>query len=91
MKEVLNEQAEKPKKAYSLKTFFVFTLLCVLVVIFGVYVGNAIFGERSYTVLKELQKQKVFLYNDVARLKDENAKLQKLYLERAALDPDLKQ
>lgn len=88
MNELLDEP--RPKRFRSLKGFFLFIASAILVILIGIYVGNVIFGERSYIVLKSLQKQKVFLYKDVARLKEENAKLQKLYLERVALDPDIK-
>ncbi|PSM53315.1 hypothetical protein CRN67_01340 [Campylobacter blaseri] len=67
-----------------------FCLAVIFVVIFGIYVGNVLFGERSYVVLKELQKEKIYLIKDIQNLQKENSKLHKLYLERTSLDPDFK-
>ena len=64
--------------------------LIVCVVLAGIFVGDVLFGKRSFEVLRRLQKEKAFLFTDVERLKKENAELQKLYLERRSLDPDLK-
>ena len=67
-----------------------FIFLAAIVVGLGIYLGDALFGERSYSVLKELQREKTFLYKDIVRLEEENARLQKIYLERVVLDPDNK-
>ncbi|MSN95899.1 hypothetical protein F1B92_01595 [Campylobacter sp. FMV-PI01] len=77
------------KKISNLKLISVFFVLCVFSVLLAIYVGNVIFGDRSFVVLKNLRDKKNFLIKDNKRLKDENAKLQKQYLERALLDPDL--
>ena len=69
---------------------FSFIFLAAIVVGLGIYLGDALFGERSYSVLKELQREKTFLYKDIVRLEEENARLQKIYLERVVLDPDNK-
>ena len=69
---------------------FPFIFLAAIVVGLGIYLGDALFGERSYSVLKELQREKTFLYKDIVRLEEENARLQKIYLERVVLDPDNK-
>ncbi|NLK67425.1 MAG: hypothetical protein GX282_08135 [Campylobacteraceae bacterium] len=74
----------------NVKTISLFLGLAFVVVGLGIYIGDALFGERSYSVLKELQKEKTFLYKDISRLEEENAKLQKTYLERVTLDPDVK-
>lgn len=67
----------------------IFLALAVVVSFLGIYAGNVLFGDRSLSVLKDLQKEKAFLYEDVARLRDENARLQKLYLEREILDNEV--
>lgn len=77
-------------KASDIKVLFSFILLAFFVIGLGIYLGDALFGERSFSVLKELQKEKAFLYKDTTRLEEENAKLQKIYLERVVLDPDTK-
>lgn len=91
MNEVLDEYKAKPKSSLSLRVITFFLLAIILVVIFGIYVGNVLFGERSYVVLKELQKQKAYLYKDNKKLQKENAQLQKIYLETIFLDPDFKE
>ena len=73
-----------------LKQIFAALALIVCVVFAGIFVGDVLFGKRSFAVLRQLQKEKAFLFTDVERLKEENAELQKLYLERRSLDPDLK-
>ena len=72
------------------KQIFSVIALIVCVVLAGIFVGDVLFGKRSFEVLRRLQKEKAFLFTDVERLKKENAELQKLYLERRSLDPDLK-
>ena len=72
------------------KQIFSAIALIVCVVLAGIFVGDVLFGKRSFEVLRRLQKEKAFLFIDVERLKKENAELQKLYLERRSLDPDLK-
>ena len=73
-----------------LKQIFAALALIVCVVFAGIFMGDVLFGKRSFEVLRQLQKEKAFLFTDVERLKEENAELQKLYLERRSLDPDLK-
>ena len=72
------------------KQIFSAIALIVCVVLAGIFVGDVLFGKRSFEVLRRLQQEKAFLFTDVERLKKENAELQKLYLERRSLDPDLK-
>lgn len=71
------------------KQIFLFLFLAICVIFLGIFIGDALFGKRSYEVLRELQKEKAFLYQDNERLKKENAELQKTYLERELLDPDV--
>lgn len=61
----------------------------VCIIALGIYVGDILFGERSLEVLNKLQEEKRFLSEDIIKLKDKNAQLQKEYLEKKALDPDL--
>lgn len=70
------------------KQIFVFLALAIFVIFIGIFIGDALFGKRSYEVLRDLQKEKAFLYQDTERLKKENAELQRNYLERKSLDPD---
>jgi hypothetical protein len=62
----------------SLWKFFV---LCIIVVIFGIYISILMFGTNSFDVLLDLQDYELYLQNEVMRLKTENAQLQKEYFE----------
>lgn len=78
-------------KFYKIKLIGKIFIAVILVIGLGVFIGDGLFGNRSYIVLKNLQSQKAFLYKDIIRLEEENAKLQKIYLERASLNPDYKE
>ena len=75
-------------KFYKIKLIGKIFVAVILVIGLGIHIGDGLFGNRSYIVLKNLQNQKAFLYKDIIRLEEENAKLQKIYLERASLSPD---
>ena len=62
----------------SLKKFF---FLCFIVVILGVYLGVLLYGTSSLEILFGLQDYEVYLQNEVSRLKQENADLQREYFE----------
>ncbi|MCI6988752.1 MAG: septum formation initiator [Campylobacter sp.] len=64
------------------------TLCVVLCVAGGIYVGDVLFGDRSFEVLLKLQKEKRTLYNDIETLKQQNSIMQKKYLEKQLLEPD---
>ncbi|MCZ6159574.1 hypothetical protein [Campylobacter ureolyticus] len=78
-------------KFYKIKLICKVFVAVILVIVLGIHIGDGLFGNRSYIVLKNLQSQKAFLYKDIIRLEEENAKLQKIYLERASLSPDYKE
>ncbi len=91
MSEILEEYEEGAiKKVYKNRLFLKLFFLGVIVIIFGVYVGNVLFGKSSLDVLLNLQTQKEYLGQRVSDLKDENARLQKQYFELRQLDPDTK-
>ncbi len=60
--------------------------ILLLVVVFGIYVGDMLFGTSSLDVLLNLQMDKEDLQKKVLHLKAENAKLQKEYFELYQLD-----
>jgi len=62
----------------SLKVFFATSLI---VVIFGVYVANLIYGDSSLKIVKNLEREREALKNDIVILKNDNAMLHKRYLE----------
>jgi hypothetical protein len=58
-----------------------FMLMFFIVIGFGVYLGMLLYGTNSLEVLFGLQDYETFLQNDVDRLKNENAELQREYFE----------
>ena len=90
MSEILEEFEEQTQKRDSKGVSFylkVFSLL-VLVVGFGVYVGDMLFGKSSLDVLLNLQSEKQILERSVDTFKEQNAILQKEYFELKDLDPE---
>ena len=88
MNEVLdlleNESQKKVKGSFYIKIF----LAALIVIIFGVYVGNILFGKNSLEVLLNLQEERTKLQKEIKRLKRENAALQKDYFELRQLEPE---
>ncbi|MDR3177595.1 MAG: septum formation initiator [Campylobacteraceae bacterium] len=63
-------------------------LVGFLVIIFGIYVGNILFGKSSFEVLWSLKNDKYKLEKRIDELKKENSELQKKLFELQQLDPD---
>ncbi|MDR2342335.1 MAG: septum formation initiator [Campylobacteraceae bacterium] len=63
-------------------------LIGFLVIIFGIYVGNILFGKSSFEVLWSLKNDKFRLEKRINELKKENSDLQKKLFELQQLDPD---
>jgi cell division protein FtsB len=59
----------------------VFLATAVVVIALGIYIANLIYGDNSLHRLEYLKKQEIMLKHEIKRLKEENAKLHKLYLE----------
>ncbi|QCD51804.1 septum formation initiator [Campylobacter sp. RM16192] len=88
MSEILKEYDDKNiKRTYSFKSFLRLFTITILVVLFGVYIGNMMFGKRSLDVMLNLQDQREQLKKDVEILKKYNAELQKTYFELKDLEP----
>ncbi len=63
----------------------------VIVVLFGVYIANVLFGTNSIYTLVSLRERKDTLQQDVYKLKNKNKLLQKSYFELKQLETkDLK-
>ncbi|DAB35138.1 MAG TPA: septum formation initiator [Sulfurospirillum sp. UBA12182] len=91
MSEILEELDEQIKGNPRGVLFYLkITLLFFVVVFFGIYVGNLLFGKSSLDVLLNLQSDKEVLEKKVSDLKEQNAILQKEYFELKGLDPDSK-
>jgi cell division protein FtsB len=63
-------------------------LVGFLVIIFGIYVGNILFGKSSLEVLWSLKNDKYELQKRIGELKKENSDIQKKLFELQQLDPD---
>lgn len=62
----------------SLNKFFFFLLIVSAV---GIYVGILLYGTNSLEVLFGLEDYETYLNNEVHRLRDENAELQREFFE----------
>ena len=58
-----------------------FSILILIVLVVGIYIGILLYGTNSLEVLFELQDYEDYLQSEVYRLKDENAELQREYFE----------
>lgn len=91
MSEILNEFNDDTQESSRGALFYFRAVLLVVVVIgFGIYVGDLLFGKSSLDVLLNLQTDKEILETKVFNFKEENAILQKEYFELKELDPDSK-
>ena len=92
MSELLEEfEDETLKKSSHEPSFYVKILALVVIIIgFGIYVGDMLFGKSSLDVFLNLQEVKQKYEIGVEKLKEENAILQKEYFELKDLDPDSK-
>jgi len=90
MSEILEEFEEEIDKGDSKELFFYLKIFSLLVVVvgFGIYVGDMLFGKSSLDVLLNLQADKEILQKSVEAFKQENAILQKEYFELKDLDPE---
>lgn len=92
MSEILEEFEDITDKKGSKELSFYLKIFSLVVVVigFGIYVGDMLFGKSSLDVLLNLQNEKALLEQKVDSLKNKNAILQKEYFELKDLDPDSK-
>lgn len=90
MSDILEEFEEDIEKRDSKGVSFYLKIFSLFVVVvgFGVYVGDMLFGKSSLDVLLNLQAEKQILEKNVETFKTKNAVLQKEYFELKDLDPD---
>ena len=62
-------------------SFKVFIVTAFVVTALGIYVASLLFGNHSLEVLNELKRDKQHLKVEIEALKQENARLHKIYLE----------
>jgi hypothetical protein len=92
MSKILEEFEDVTEKEGSKSASFYLKILSLIVVVvgFGIYVGDMLFGKSSLDVLLNLQTLQTTLEQQVDSLKTKNALLQKEYFELKDLDPDSK-
>ena len=56
-------------------------VIAMIVITFGIYIGNLLFGDNSLAAFLELQEYQETLGDEVKKLKEENALMQKEYFE----------
>jgi len=90
MNEIFDEiDKEESKKGVAITPFLLKILFSMItVLLFGVYVGNLLFGTNSFEVLLNLDYEHEQLQNEISKYKEENAKLQKEYFELKQLEPN---
>ncbi len=84
LSEFENGSSKKSETVFYVKIFF----LALVVVFFGIYVGNILFGNSSLEVLLDLQGSRDSLKQNVKIIKEKNALLQKEYFELKQLEPN---
>lgn len=87
MSDVLDE-FEDERGGSNFLFYFKILGLVFIVLLFGLYIGDVLFGKSSLDVLLNLQEDKDTLMVKIQSLKEENAVLQKEYFELRQLDPD---
>ena len=56
-------------------------ILLIMVLSFGIYIGLILYGTNSLEILFGLEEYEMYLQDEVYRLKQENAELQREYFE----------
>ena len=87
MNNVLDE-FEVEKRGIDASFYLKMIALALVVLFFGLYIGDVLFGKSSLDTLLKLQEDKDTLTLKIKNLKNENAVLQKEYFELRQLDPD---
>jgi len=78
---------QKPDEAVAGTSLKIFLVRILALLLLGTYLSIVIYGENSYTVLKQLKDEKNSLSQQERILKVENQRLQKEYFELKQLEP----
>lgn len=87
MEELLQEiekDAQSGRRIFSLPSLL---FLALLILLFGLHIGNLLFGVNGLDALLRLQNKEHLLNEKVLQLREENARLQKEYFELKELEP----
>ncbi|RXI43297.1 septum formation initiator [Malaciobacter mytili] len=76
-------------KVHEIKKFSVIAIASIAITLFLSYhVAILLFGSNSLDVYNSLKDKRVYLINEIKRLQEENAHLQKEYFELKNLEPE---
>jgi len=77
------------EKFHELKKFSLIVIVSIAITIFLSYhVAKVLFGDTSLEVYNSLKHKKEYLQNEIKRLQQDNAHLQKEYFELKNLEPE---
>lgn len=77
------------RNVHEIKRFSVIAIGSIVVTLFLSYhVAILLFGSNSLDVYNSLKDKRVYLINEIKRLQEENAHLQKEYFELKNLEPE---
>ncbi|RXJ86215.1 septum formation initiator [Arcobacter sp. CECT 8985] len=77
------------RNIHEIKRFSVIAIGSIVVTLFLSYhVAILLFGSNSLDVYNSLKDKRVYLINEIKRLQEENAHLQKEYFELKNLEPE---
>ena len=77
------------ERFHELKKFSFIVIVSIAITIFLSYhVANVLFGDTSLEVYNSLKHKKEYLQNEIKRLQQDNAHLQKEYFELKNLEPE---
>ena len=77
------------EKKHTIRKFSLIAIVSIAITIFlGYHVSNILFGDNSLEVYVSLKNKKAYLKNEIKRLQEENAYLQKEYFELKNLEPE---
>ncbi len=82
------DEFETEERGFDASFYLKIIALALVVLFFGLYIGDVLFGKSSLDTLLNLQEDKDTLSTKIKTLKNENAILQKEYFELRQLDPD---
>ncbi len=76
------------KKSKTVGSLFAYPLVVIFIIVLGIFVAETLFGKNSLEVLLSLKEEQKVLEQEIHLLKQQNAKLQKKYLEYKILMPN---
>jgi uncharacterized membrane protein len=76
------------KRSVIIRYVIQIVIVLSIIISFGIYIGNILFGNNSIEVLTNIQTQQSYLKEKISYLQKDNANLQKEYFELKNLEPE---